>query len=321
MSSWPHGRRGHKPLEHGRPTADQRRFVVLIAVFAALVGALPATTSTPLLRVEEHLVPNAKSSPHLLLMTLGGPVYCGQLRTLARNVGASLVCADYGPNRYEGPGGRAGRREDWGDPRYLAAVAKLPAKLRADGVQISELVLVGVSYSGFANAELVAVHPEIGAGALVVVDSYLDLTARFNALPPTHETRTEIETVVGGTPAERPAAYAARSPSHHLDGLAAAIRHGMQFVDVWSTSPEEKREFARATCSRLASAQWLADLATRLGRPVTGYVTQLPHAHALWDRGQALLALAHVHPAAKPLLARPATFAPGAQPPAWSYCH
>ena len=290
-------------------------------MLAALSGAIPAQSSTPLLRVERHLVAGAKSSPHLLLMTLGGPVYCAQLRTLARNIDASLVCTDYGPNRYEGPGGRAGRREDWGDPRYLAAVAKLPAQLRAAGVQISKLVLVGVSYSGYANAELVALHPEIGAAALVVVDSYLDLTARFNALPPTHETRTEIETVLAGTPSQRPAEYAARSPSHHLAGLATAIRHGMQFVDVWSTSAEEKREFAGATCSRLANAQWLADLATMLGHPVTGFVTQLPHAHALWDRGQGLLALARVHPTAKPLRARAATFAPGVQPPTWSYCH
>lgn len=291
-----------------------------MAALCTLAGALPASGSGPLLRVEEHLVPGATSSPHVLLMTLGGPVYCGQLRTLARNVDASLLCADYGPNRYEGPGGRAARREDWGDPRYLAAVARLPARLRARGVQISKLVLVGVSYSGYANAELVAVHPEIGAAALVVVDSYLDLTARFGALPPTHETRKEIASVLGGTASERPAEYASRSPSHHLAGLATAIRRGMRLVDVWSTSAEERREFAGATCSRLASAQWLADLATMLGRPVTGFVTQLPHAHALWDRGQGLLALAGVRRALKPLRARRATFRPGAPPPAWSYC-
>lgn len=294
--------------------------LVLLTLLVALGGGLPASASTPLLRVETQLASGATTRPHLLLMTLGGPVYCAQLRTLARNVDASLVCADYGPNRYQGPGGRAGRMEDWGDPRYLAAVARLPAKLRAQGVQISKLVLVGVSYSGYANAELVAAHPEIGAAALVVVDSYLDLTARFDALPPTHETRTEIETSLGGTPDTRAAEFAARSPSHHLSGLATAIRNGMQFVDVWSTSPAEKHEFNGATCSRLANAGWLADLATKLGHPVTGYVTQLPHAHALWDRGQGLLALAHIHPASKPLLARKATFAPGAPPPPWSYC-
>ena len=45
--------------------------------------------------------------------------------------------------------GAAGRREDWGDPAYDAAVAQLPVKLRGEGVKISKLVVIGVSYSGF----------------------------------------------------------------------------------------------------------------------------------------------------------------------------
>jgi len=253
-------------------------------------------------------------------MTLGGPIYCRQLVTLARNVDASLLCSDYGPNRYERVGQRVGRREDWGDPGYLAQAARLPARLRMQGVQISKLVLLGVSYSGFANAELVALHPELRPAALIVVDSYLDLTARYDALPAGHETQSEIESVLGGTPADEPAVYAARSPSHHLAGLAAAIRSGTTFVDVWSTAAEEQREFAGATCSLSANAQWLADLAGELGRPVDGYVTQLPHAHALWDRGQGLLALAGIRPAPRALDARRVTFRPGQPPPADSYC-
>lgn len=288
-------------------------------MLACLPGAAAAGT-TPLLREQVQLVAGAKSSPHPLLMTLGGPVYCGQLMNLARNVHASLVCADYGQNRYVAAGGRAGRREDWGDPRYLAAAAKLPGRLRAQGVKVSELVLVGVSYSGFANAELVATHPELHPDALIVVDSYLDLRARFTALPATHETRAEIVSVLGGTPAEKPAAYAARSPSHHLGGLAKAIRQGMAFVDVWSVSAEERREFGGATCSALANARWLSDLATLLGHPVDGYVTRLPHAHALWDRGQGLLQLAGLWRTAKPLEARRVAFRPGAPPPPDSFC-
>jgi pimeloyl-ACP methyl ester carboxylesterase len=255
-------------------------------------------------------------------MTLGGPIYCRQLTTLARNVGASLVCTDYGPNRYERAGNRAGRREDWGDPSYLAQVARLPARLRSEGVRISKLVLIGVSYSGFAVAELVAAHPEVRAAALIVVDSYLDLKARYEALPAGHETKAEIESVLGGSPDEQPGAYADRSPSHHLAGLAKAIAAGTQFVDVWSTSAEERREFAGATCSRLANAQWLADLAGLTRRPVTGYVTQLEHAHALWDRGQGLLALAGVRLVGptRRLDARRVVFRPGGPPPRSSYC-
>ena len=296
----------------------RRAFVLLL--LAALLLAAPSAQASPVLRLELHLAPGARTSPHLLLLTVGGPVYCMQLQTLARRANASLACTDYAANRYEGSGTRDQRREDWGDPAYLAAVAKVPAQLRRSGVRVSKLILVGVSYSGYGNAELVATHPELHPAALVVVDSYLDLAARYQALPPTHETRREIETVLGGTLAQRPAVYAARSPSHHLDGLARAIRGGMRFVDVWSTSPGEQREFRGATCSRLAHAKWLATLAGLLHRPVTGYVTQLPHAHALWDRGMGLLELAGLVTTTRPLHPRAVTFRPGATPPAGSYC-
>ena len=301
------------------------RVAMVVAVVLAAggtVGAQKAAASrqSGLLRVEQHLVPDARVRPHPLLLTLGGPVYCMQLENLARHLGASLVCADFGKNGYEGVGGRAARLEDWGDPAYLAAVAKLPDALRRRGVKFSKLVVAGVSYSGFANAELVATHPEMRPDALVVVDSYLDLTARFRALPLAHETRKEIVAALGGTPDTLPDVYAARSPSNHLDGLAAAVRAGMRFVDVWSVSDGERREFRGATCSLTANATWLAALASKLGRPVTGYVTQMRHAHALWDRGMGLMQLALGPNGGKPLDAKVVTFQPGAAAPAGSYC-
>ena len=296
-------------------------FSVMLAVTAPVdLQAATASRQAALVRVEQHLLPDARVQPHPLLLTLGGPIYCAQLRNLARNLGASLVCVDYGKNGYEGVGGRAARLEDWGDPAYLDAVAKLPATLRRSGVKISKLVIVGVSYSGFANAELVATHPELRPAALVVVDSFLDLTARFRALPLGHETRKELVTALGGTPDTVPAAYADRSPSSHLDGLAAAIRAGMRFVDVWSVSDAERTEFWGATCSLQANATWIAALASKLGQPVTGYVTQLRHAHALWDRGMGLMQLALGPNGGKPLEARAVTFWPRTPPPAGSYC-
>jgi hypothetical protein len=129
-----------------------------------------------------------------------------------------------------------------------------------------------------------------------------------------------MEAVLGGTPAEVPATYDARSPSHHLDGLASAIRHGMRLVVVWSLAAGEQREFRGATCSRLANAQWLADLSQVLGRPLDAFVTKLPHAHALWDRGRGLLALAGIATNGKPLLARRVTFRPDGVVPPGSYC-
>jgi hypothetical protein len=297
--------------------------LVALVLAAGGVAGPPAGGSVPsagLMRVQVHLTHDARAYPHPVLLTLGGPVYCMQLENLARHLGASLVCADFGKNRYQAVGERAARLEDWGDPAYLDAAAKLPDTLRRRGVLISKLVVIGVSYSGFANAELVATHPEMRPDALVVVDSYLDLDARFRALPLGHETRQEIVTALGGTPDTIPDAYAARSPSHHLDGLATAIRAGMRFVDVWSVSDAERREFRGATCSLAANATWLAALASELGRPVAGYVTHMRHAHALWDRGMGLMQLALGTNGGKPLPATAVTFTPGAPAPPGTFC-
>jgi hypothetical protein len=292
----------------------------LLAVGASGVDARPARAGAPLVRKQLTLAPGARVSPHPLLLTVGGPIYCMQLRHLARFLDASLLCTDYGPNRYEQPGERSGRLEDWGDPAYDAAVARLPARIEARGVKVSKLIVVGVSYSGFANAELVASQPRLHPAALIVIDSYLDLAARFAALEPNHPTEAEIVQAVGGTPDEMPAAYAQRSPSHHLGTLAADIRRGMRFVDVWSTAPSEVHEFRGATCSEDASARWLSQLATISGRPVSGYVTQLPHAHALWNHGRGVLRLAGLGRSSQQLPARRVRFQPGSQPPASSYC-
>src|SRR4029077_10922513 len=142
--------------------------------------------------------------------------------------------------------------------------------------------------------ELVASQPQLHPAALIMIDSYLDLAARYAALPPNHATQQEILRAVGGPPDQMPAAYAQRSPSHHLGRLAAEIRSGMRFIDVWSTAPSEVHEFRGATCTLYASARCLAQLASAAGRPVAGYVTQLPHAHAPWNHGRSVLRLAGI---------------------------
>lgn len=293
---------------------------VLFVFGADSASAHRAGSRSPLVREQLTVAPGARVSPHLLLLTVGGPIYCMQLRSLAQRLDASLLCTDYGPNRYERPGERNGRLEDWGDPAYDAAVARLPARVEAEGVEVSKLVVVGVSYSGFANAELVASQPRLHPAALVMIDSYLDLAARFDALPSSHPTRTEIEQSVGGSPVQVPAAYALRSPSHHLGRLAADIRAGMQFVDIWSVAPSESYEFRGATCSLDANARWLAQLAGILGRPVRGYVTELKHAHALWDHGRGALRLAGIQTTGPPLPARTVRFRPHKAVPHGSYC-
>jgi hypothetical protein len=292
----------------------------LLAVGVRGVAARRAGAEATLVRTQLILAPGARVSPHPLLLTVGGPIYCMQLRHLAHYLDASLLCTDYGPNHYERPGQRGGRLEDWGDPAYDAVVARLPARIEARGVKVSKLIVVGVSYSGFANAELVASQPRLHPAALVMIDSYLDLAARFAALPPNHPTRAEILTALGGTPEQVPAAYAQRSPSHHLARLAADIRSGMRFIDVWSVASSEAYEFRGATCSEDASARWLSQLAAIAGHPVAGYVTELPHARALWNHGRSVLRLAGIGSASRPLHARRVLFRPGAPAPANSYC-
>lgn len=303
----------------------QRRLVASTAVLAVGVASLALVGSAwdarpSLLRVGAQVPAAARTSARPLILTLGGPVYCGQVAALARYLDASLVCPDYGRDGERSAASRGKRVEDWGDPQYLAAVARLPDQLRREGVRVSELVLVGASYAGYAAAELAATHPELHPSALIIVDSFLDLPERFRALLPGQPTRAEMIRVLGGTLTQRPRAYVARSPSEHLEGLAAAIRSGMRFVDVWSVAPSQAREFNGAMCSMRSNAFWLRQLAHILHRPVAGYVTGLRHAFALWDWWRQLLALAGLAPTAGSFPATDVLFRGGRPLPDASYC-
>lgn len=289
-----------------------------LAFSAVVEDASDAGSS--LLRVAARLPADAREAAHPLVLTLGGPVYCGQTASLARYLGATLVCPDYGPDGERSGASRARRVEDWGDPRYLDAVAQLPSELSKKGVKISELVLVGASYAAYAAAELAATHPELHPRALIVIDGFLDLPERFRALLPGQPTRAEMIRVLGGTLAQRPHTYKQRSPSDHLAGLAAAMRHGMRLVDVWSVAAAEAHEFNGGMCSMRSNAFWLRRLARILHRPVTGYVTQLRHAFALWDWWRQLLALAALAPPSGRLPATTITFRAGHRIPSASYC-
>ncbi len=311
-----------RTLRRGRNACAAGAVVVLAAVaFFSITGAAPrAGSGRPLLRIDLRLTSSARMRPRPLVITLGGPVYCGQVTAVVRYLHASLVCPDYGRDGERSGASRARRVEDWGDPAYLDAVARIPDRLERQGLKVSELILVGASYAGYAAAELAATHPGLHPRALIIVDSFLDLRARFRALAPGQPTRTEMIHVLGGTPAQRPWAYATRSPSAHLAGLAAAVEHGTRFVDVWSVGVAAAHEFKGAMCSRLANALWLRRLAQLLHRPVTGYVTQLRHATALWDWWLQLLALAGLTTTRHGLPATAFTFQQGKALSPGSYC-
>ena len=137
-----------RPTRSGR---TQHRLVASATLLAVGVASLALVGSTweaapSLLRVQAQIPSGARAVARPLVLTLGGPVYCGQTAALARYLHASLLCPDYGRDGERSAASRGKRVEDWGDPRYLNAVAALPGRLKREGVRISELVLVGASY-------------------------------------------------------------------------------------------------------------------------------------------------------------------------------
>jgi pimeloyl-ACP methyl ester carboxylesterase len=222
------------------------------------------------------------SHPRGLMATSGGWAYCLQVQALARRSGYTLICGRYAKDGYLGYGLRSRRHLDWGNPAYLASFAgKIAALHRTVG---GPLVLIGVSYSGFGVATLASHHPELRPTRLIVIDSFLDLVARRASLPNGQETAREIDAETGGSTA------ALRSRSVSATGLAELVRDGTDLTVIWSTAPGEEREFDGATCDRTADANTLQQLADRLDRPVTGWVTQSRHGYDLWDHGRKIMA-------------------------------
>jgi hypothetical protein len=99
------------------------------------------TSDAAILTVVEQ--PHAKG----VLVTTGGWAYCQQVRALARRNGLTLLCGRFAKDGYVGPGLRERRHLDWGNPDYLRTLAREAAALH--GRVAGQLVLVGVSYSGF----------------------------------------------------------------------------------------------------------------------------------------------------------------------------
>jgi pimeloyl-ACP methyl ester carboxylesterase len=251
---------------------------VSLVVVLALLGASSVGSQ------QSPFIGTVYSAPHPrgLLVTSGGWPYCLQVQALAANTGYTLLCGRYRKDGYTGFGLRADRHLDWGDPAYLAAFAKRIQSLHA---RIGgSLVLIGVSYSGFAVATLAAHHPEIRPDRLIVIDSYLDLVARRQALPARNITAREIDQETGGT------LEALRARSVSVAGLAQLVEHGTQLIAIWSTSSGERLEFQGATCDLNANAATLAALARRLASPIDAWITQNRHGHDLWDRGRQIIA-------------------------------
>ena len=274
-----------------------------IAALGAVAGLLAGyAAAAPRGTAVTTLYPVAH--PVGLMVTTGGWAYCEQVRPIARRTGYTLLCGRYAEDGYLGPGQRHLRHLDWGNPRYLAGLARAvrEAHARIGG----RLVLAGVSYSGFGVAVLASHHPELHPDALIVVDSFLDLVARREKLPDQHETAREINLETGGSVAEL------RRRSVSLSGLAALVRAGTRVVVVWSVAVEEQRLFRGATCDVDADAATLSRLSRVLRRPVTGWVTHSRHGVDFWRYGQATV---EGHPPGRPVV-----FTPTGRIPAGAVC-
>ncbi len=232
------------------------------------------TAGAAILTVVEQ--PHAKG----VLVTTGGWAYCQQVRALARRSELTLLCGRFPKDGYVGLGLRAQRHLDWGNAAYLHALAREAGALhdRVGG----ELLLVGVSYSGFGVATLASHHPELRPDRLIVIDSYLDLAAR-RAAAGTGAIGREIDAETGGSNA------ALEERSVRVDGLAALVATGTRLQVIWSIAPDEAREFKGATCNLAANATMLQRLSNALGEPVPGWVTTNRHGHDLWDQGRRIL--------------------------------
>ncbi len=282
-----------------------------------LTAALVALTATLAVAVTVSAVSQARSAvdpasatvypvshPVGLMVTSGGWAYCQQVQALARRTGYTLLCGRYYEDGYTGYGLRSQRQLDWGDPAYLASLA---AKIQTTHQRVGgKLVLIGVSYSGFAVTTLASHHPELRPDRVIVIDSFLDLVARRAALPSTHPTAREIDAAVSRTGAT----LAQLSVS--LGGLARLVSAGTDLSVIWSVSPDEQREFAGATCDLNANAATLASIAKITGKPIAAWVTENRHGHDLWDHGAAIIA---GHPPG-----RQVTFRPNAAIPAGAVC-
>ena len=266
-----------------RPTSAYRHIALLLAGLAALLAfaraEARASRSQPVDTAAISVYPVAH--PRGLMVTTGGWPYCLQVQALARRSGYTLICGKYYKDGYTGYGLRSQRHLDWGDPAYLASLA---TKIESEHERVGgELVLIGVSYSGFGIATLASHHPELRPNRLIVIDSFLDLTARRAALVSGRGTGLEIDQEVTGSGASLEQRTVA------IEGLARLVRSGTQLTVIWSTSPSEQREFAGATCDKTANAGVLASLASSLNTPVDGWVTQSKHGHDLWDSGRAII--------------------------------
>jgi hypothetical protein len=114
---------------------------------------------------------------------------------------------------------------------------------------------------------LVARYPKLLAGA-AALDSVTNLTRRYGQLP-TAELQAAMRKEVGGTPADKPAAYAARSP---LAFAAAIARAGVPLQIWWSTKDKIVVDQQHQSGTFFRTLRELGPVA-----PLSAYIGRWPH--------------------------------------------
>ena len=142
---------------------------------------------------------------------------------------------------------------------------------------------IGSSMGGHETLMLVARHPRLLAGA-AAMDSVTDLARRYRQLPDTAcdarclrhygkpfgiVLQARMRAEVGGTPTQKPEAYAARSPLAHA---AAIARSGVALQIWWSTADVIVTDQQHQSGTLFRTLRRLAP-----GAPVSAYVGRWPH--------------------------------------------
>ena len=124
----------------------------------------------------------------------------------------------------------------WGDPGQIADLARMPAIVRAHGVEVDphRIFAIGGSMGGQETLLLLARHPHLLAGA-AAFDAPTNMAARYRAFigqPLGASLQTLARREIGGTPATDPRGYALRSP---LDWARKIAYSGVPLQIWWST--------------------------------------------------------------------------------------
>jgi poly(3-hydroxybutyrate) depolymerase len=230
---------------------------ILLAVAACAVGAGPVARGrgVRVVRIVYRAGTGAFRAAYVILPRWYGPHRDpplplvisphGRDASPLRNVGIWGTLPALGPFAVVNPQGQ-GRRltlASWGAPTQIADLARMPAVVRRAlpwlRLERRRVYAIGDSMGGQEALLLAARDPHELAG-VVAFDPIADLSLRYHALSRIARGSQEaLVREVGGTPASRPRAYAARSPLHWAARLASS---GLPIELWWSKHDRQIRQ-------------------------------------------------------------------------------